>query len=140
MKSKPQVFLSYARLDKDKVENLYHKLSDERFKPWMDIKDMLPGEAWEAAIQKAIRNSDLFLVCLSTNSIYKRGSIQKEIKDALDIWREMLYSDIYLIPVRLEKCDVPENLSRFQWVDFRKRWNPKLYVRMAMTGILYMVL
>ncbi|NIO68956.1 MAG: TIR domain-containing protein [Anaerolineae bacterium] len=45
----------------------------------------LPGEKWELAIQKAIRRSDFFLVCLSANSIDKRGWIQKEIKQVLDI-------------------------------------------------------
>jgi len=60
----PQIFLSYARQDEEKVKNLYQKLSDEGFKPWMDTKDIIPGENWELAIQKAIRRSDFFFVCL----------------------------------------------------------------------------
>jgi len=83
----------------------------------MDKKDILPGEVWEPAIQKAIRSSDFFLVCLSPNSVNRRGQIQKEIKRALNIWEEMLVDDIYLIPVRLEECDVPDSLRRFQWVN-----------------------
>ncbi len=115
-----QIFLSYARKDKAKVEELYQKLSEAGFKPWMDTKDILPGERWRLAIPKAIRSSDFFLVCLSVNSVDKRGWIQKEIKEALDIWQGMLDSDIYLIPVRLEDCktpESPESLRYFQWVD-----------------------
>jgi DNA-binding NarL/FixJ family response regulator len=112
-----QIFLCYARLDQRKVDALYDKLSDLGFKPWMDKRDILPGEIWEAAIQKAIRRSDFFLACLSVNSVNRRGQIQKEIKKALDIWEEKLDSDIYLIPVRLEDCEVPESLHRFQWVN-----------------------
>ena len=112
-----QIFLSYAREDKEKIEKLYQQLSNAEFKPWMDTKDILPGERWELAIQEAIRCSDLFLVCLSKASVKKRGWFQKEIRKARDVSNGMLDSDIYLIPVRLEDCDVPESLRCFQWVN-----------------------
>ena len=111
------IFLSYAREDREEVERLYQKLSDAGFEPWMDTKDILPGEQWKSGIQKAIRRSDFFLACLSKNSVSKRGWIQREIRGALDMWQEKLDSDIYLIPVRLEDCEVPEGLRDFQWLD-----------------------
>ena len=111
------VFLSYAREDEEQVDGLYRKLFDAGFKPWMDQKDILPGEKWRFSIRKAIRHSDFFLACLSANSVNKRGFLQKEIKDALDIKQGMLDSDIYLIPARLEDCEVPESLRDSQWVD-----------------------
>jgi tetratricopeptide (TPR) repeat protein len=114
------VFLSYAREDRERVEDLYQELSRAGFKPWMDTKDILPGERWEASIRMAIRRSDFFLACLSSNSVNKRGFLQKEIKSALDICQEMLDSDIYLIPVRLEDCQVPASLRDFQWVNLFK--------------------
>lgn len=117
MKASAQIFLSYAREDKEKVEALYQKLSDAEFKPWMDEKDILPGERWESCVQRAIQDSDFFLACLSTNSVNKRGFLQKEIRAALSIWQEKLDSDIYLIPVRLDDCEVPESLRDLQWVD-----------------------
>ena len=117
MKATPQVFLSYAREDEEKVENLYQRLSDEGFKPWMDTKDILPGEKWPSSIRKAIQRSDFFLLCLSENSVDKRGWVQKEIGEALENLQGMLDSDIYLVPVRLEKCEVPESLREFQRVD-----------------------
>jgi len=112
-----RIFLCYARSDQQKVIELYQKLSGAGLNPWMDIKNILPGELWESAIQKAIRASDFFLACLSRNSVNRRGQIQKEISEALNIWNEKLESDIYLIPVRLEECEVPERLQSFQWVD-----------------------
>jgi tetratricopeptide (TPR) repeat protein len=112
-----KIFLSYARQDEEKVEELYQKLSDAGFNPWMDKKDILPGERWEFSIRRAIRGSDFFLVCLSANSAAKSGWTQREIRNALDIWQEKLEDDIYLIPVRLEDCEVPESLRVFQWVN-----------------------
>ena len=112
-----QIFLSYAREDREKVERLYQKLSKAGFKPWMDTKDILPGEKWPSSIRRAIRDSDFFLVCLSTNSVKKRGWVQREMKQALDLWQEKLEDDIYLIPVRLEDCETLESLRDFQWVN-----------------------
>ena len=100
-----------------RVEQLYNDLVSFGFKPWMDKKDILPGEQWKSSIQKAIRNSDFFLACLSTRSVSKRSYIQIEFKDALKIWEEKLRDDIYLIPVRLDECNVPEDFRHLQWVD-----------------------
>ena len=117
MKATAQVFLAHAHEDKERVEDLYQELSDAGFKPWMDKKDILPGERWESCIQRAIQDSDFFLACLSANSVNKRGFFQREIREALRIWQEKLESDIYLIPARLEDCEVPEKLGGFQWVN-----------------------
>jgi hypothetical protein len=117
MRVTTQIFLSYARPDQEKVEAIYERLSDAGFNPWMDTKDILPGEQWEVSILKAIQDSNFFLIFLSAKSISKRGFLQKEVKDALDILDQMLESDIYLIPVRLENCEVPERLRHLQWVD-----------------------
>jgi TIR domain len=58
------------------------------------------------------------LVCLSPTAITKKGFVQKEIKFALDAAEEQPEGTIFIIPVKLEECDVPERLRRWQWVDF----------------------
>jgi len=117
IRSKAQIFLCYAREDEQTVSDLYERLLSEGFRPWMDKKNILPGQRWDYVLQNAIIHSDFFLACLSPNSARKRGVLQKEIKQALDIWETKLNSDIYLIPVRLQECSVPDYLSNFQWVD-----------------------
>ena len=96
---------------------LYQKLSASGLQPWMDTYNLLPGEQWELAIRNALRQAEFVVVCLSRHAAYKRGFLQKEIKTALDLLREKLDSDIYVIPVRLEKCQVPDSLQTLQWVD-----------------------
>ena len=112
-----RIFISYAREDKQKAEDLYQRLAEEGFEPWIDTKNILGGERWESSIERAIKTSDFFIGCLSTNSVSKRGFLQKEIKTALDVWKQKLDSDIFLIPVRLEECDVPESLRTLHWLD-----------------------
>jgi hypothetical protein len=114
---KPVIFLSYARNDQDIVKVLYTRLEDEGYKPWMDQFDILPGEDWERSIRSTIKKADFFLVFLSKHSINRRGVLQKEIRIALDSWNGMLSDDIYFIPVRLSECQIPDELSSFQWVD-----------------------
>jgi hypothetical protein len=116
-KAAVQIFLCYARQDEDTVKELYQRLSAAGFKPWMDQEDIYAGEQWQASIERAIQRSDFFLACLSTHAVSRRGFLQRELKWALDIWQEKLYSDIYLIPARLEPCEVPEVLQDFQWVN-----------------------
>lgn len=133
MEDEIQLFLSYAREDADKVEQIYTRLlgteaAGTRLKPWMDQRDLLPGELWKRRIEEAIRRSDFFLACISANSATKRGYLLRELRDALDIWQEYRDTDIYLIPVRLEDCQVPEALQDFQWVDlFREDGWSKLF-------------
>lgn len=120
MERRSLLFLSYARLDRERVDELYRKLSGAGFKPWMDEKDILPGETFRLAIERSIEESDLFLACLSANSVDRRGFIQREIKQALDLWQEKLPGDIYLIPVKLEPCELPYSLRDFQSVELYK--------------------
>jgi len=114
---KARVFLSYAREDQEKVEELYQSLCDAGYEPWMDVNDLIGGERYERAIQEAIHNADFFVFCCSTRSVKKRGFLQREIRRGLDLWQEKLEEDIYLIPVRLDDCETPEELRGFQWVN-----------------------
>jgi hypothetical protein len=42
--------------------------------------------------------------------------VQKEIKFALDVADEQPEGAIFIIPVKLEECDVPDRLSHWHWV------------------------
>ncbi len=75
---------------------------------------------WDLEIRRAIRGSKHFLACLSKQSVNKRGYVQKELKVGLDVLDETPPGTIYLIPIRLEACEVPERLKPRQWVDLFK--------------------
>lgn len=84
MKQTAKVFLCYAKEDKPKVDPIYQKLKDAGFEPWMDKVDLLGGEEWEPAIQKAIKNAHFFIACVSrqwvpTNPQDRKRFFRKEI-------------------------------------------------------------
>jgi len=112
-----RVFLCHASQDKPAVRKLHRYLKLRGVQPWLDELDLLPGENWEVEIPNAIVSSDVILVCLSKNSVDKEGYVQKEISFALDKALEKTEGTIFIVPVKLELCDVPKRLNRFQWVD-----------------------
>lgn len=112
-----RIFISYAREDEARVKQLYQHLADAGFQPWLDREHIVPGMKWEPVIKKALKQSDFVLVCLSGASINKRGFLQREIKQALEQADEKLEHDVYLIPARLDDCEMPDALSEIQWVD-----------------------
>jgi hypothetical protein len=122
-----RIFLCHSSDDKPVVRDLYGRLLSDGMQPWLDEKNILPGQDWELEIRKAVKNTDVVIVCLSSVSINKRGFVQKEIKFALDVADEQPEGTIFLIPLRLDKCDVPERLRAIQWVDY---FEPGGYLRL----------
>jgi len=112
-----RVFLCHASDDKPIVRELYKKLLKEGIDVWFDEESLMPGQDWELEIPEAVNNADSIIVCLSNKSINKAGYIQKEIRFALDAAEKRSERDIFIIPVKLESCDVPQRFNRWQWVD-----------------------
>jgi len=130
-----QIFISYARSDREQAEALYRRLSDAGFKPWMDAIDLIPGDPLLTNIEAAIRKSDFFLACLSTNSAGEGGLWEKEIGVALLLLNDRLNSNISLIPVRLEECEAPESLRNIQPVDLFIEQGWELLLKAIQTGM-----
>ena len=117
VKKGPSIFLSYGREDAAVVEEIYAKLEKVGYSPWMDTNNILAGELWSKSIKNVLEYCDFFLLCLSPRSVDKRGFLQTEIEDALEIWKSKLDSDIYVIPLKLENnFKIPEKISRFQYL------------------------
>jgi len=53
----------------------------------------------------------------ATAKVTKRSCLRREFREALEKRQEMLDSDIYLTPVRLEEGEIPEELREHQGVD-----------------------
>ncbi|ARI81300.1 SUMF1/EgtB/PvdO family nonheme iron enzyme [Microcystis sp. LEGE 00066] len=107
-KSEIQIFLAHASEDKPAVLALYNRLKQAGYKPWLDKKDLIPGQIWRDEIPKAIKASQIFLACLSAKSANKQGYIQRELRIALDTLGEMPSGTIFFIPMRLEECEIPD--------------------------------
>lgn len=118
-KDKPDiVFLSYAREDRAFAERLYMDLRKQEINVWMDVKNLQAGSNWKMEISKTIRKARFFLLLISKNSINKRGFVQKEIKEGLDVFQEFPEGEIFIIPVRLDETEpIDKELKDLNWVN-----------------------
>jgi hypothetical protein len=122
-------FISSAASDFDAARRLYEELKNNGelkkagLEPWLDKESILPGQIRSAATKNAIKGSRFFIALLSKNSVSERGDVQKQLKGALDAFKEFLESDIYIIPARLDDCGIPyDELKDIQYVDLFPEW------------------
>jgi TIR domain-containing protein len=116
-KRQAQLFLIYAHSDKKAVRKLYDRITRNRIKAWLDEKELLPGQNWKHEIRQAILRSYIVIVCLSRQFNKQGGFRHEELEIALEKARSFPDSEIFIIPTRLEKCDLPEPLRQWQCVD-----------------------
>jgi hypothetical protein len=100
-----KAFISYAREDRDMAVRLYQDLKRAGVTPWIDEEDLLAGQQWKEIIPQTLRETDYALFLLSPNSLSKKGYVQKELKLTLDLLDESPSTEIFLIPVKLAKCE-----------------------------------
>jgi len=116
---KPKIFICHANEDSDIATDIYERLEESGYDPWLDKRSLVAGQKWDFEIKKAVREADFFVVLLSQNSVSKRGYVQKEFKLAMEALAEIPEEQIYLIPVRIDDCLIPSQFAAFQWVDLK---------------------
>ena len=112
-----RIFLLYARSDQEIVHQLYQRLIKRGAEVWFDQEKLLPGQDWENEIHKAIFSSAMVIVCLSKQFNQQGGYRHEELRIALEKANSLPEDEIFLIPARLEMCDTPKPLRRWQRVD-----------------------
>lgn len=115
-----KVFISYAREDYQYAKDIYEFLEANNFKPWMDKKKLIVGQRWENQIMSELKTADFIIILLSKTSVAKRGFVQREFKYALKYAEEKLNSDIFILPIKLDDCEVPEELAIFNWAEYNE--------------------
>lgn len=116
--NKIKVFISYAKEDYKTAKRVYEDLKHFGAVPWLDREDLLPGQNWQTVIKNEIQDCSHFIALLSTNSISKKGYVQRELKIALKNIDLIPFNSVYIIPARLDDCKpFEEILQNLQWVD-----------------------
>ncbi len=120
---RPRVFIAYVKEDLALVRRLHHELAAAGCAPWLDKEELLAGQNWPRAIERAIGTADFFVACFSRRALAKRGQFQCELRYALDCTRRLPLEETFLIPVRLEPCRIPRSITdQVQYVDLFPDW------------------
>lgn len=97
------VFVSYSRLDNDKVQALTGKLRSAGVRLWMDVRNIDGAAMWGEEIVNAVAKSKVLLLLVSKTSV----TSQNVIKEVL------LASERkgHILPVDLEPTEIPGSLK-----------------------------
>ena len=118
------VFISYCHENKAEVRKIREALITAGERVWWD-EDILPGQDWKLEIDKAMEASYAVLACFSeeTDRRYRSG-IFPELRDAIERYRQYAPGSLFLFPVRLSMCRIPNfpidgtrNLKDIQYTD-----------------------
>lgn len=112
-----RIFLLYARRDGQAVRRLYGRLVREGADIWLDSESLLPGQDWAWEIHRAIDASHVVILCLSRAFNKEGGYRHEELRLALEKASSLPDGHMFLIPARLEECDLPEPVQKWQRVD-----------------------
>jgi hypothetical protein len=134
----PRPFISYAREDCEIAIRLRNELVEMGAAPWMDQFDLVGGEDWRAAIKRALREASHCIVLLSHRAVTKRGYVQTEMRDALQVVGELPPDAVYIIPVRLDDVEpIHEHFRSLHWIDLFRDYRDGLRRLAASLGITY---
>jgi hypothetical protein len=109
-----QVFVSYSRHDEGLVKPLAGLLGAVAATVFLDVESIKPGDVWQTAVENAVRESSVFIVCWCCES-GRSQFIQREIAVAMEDKRKRL------VPVLLCSMPLPSPLGDLQWIDIQER-------------------
>jgi formylglycine-generating enzyme required for sulfatase activity len=105
----PDIFVSYARSDRARVEAIATALASEGFSVWWD-REIQPGETFRGEIEKALSEAKCVIVVWSKDSV-KRNWVIEEAQEGLDRG--------VLVPVLVDDVvgDLPRGFKSVQAAD-----------------------
>ncbi|MBC8351340.1 MAG: TIR domain-containing protein [Planctomycetes bacterium] len=122
--SRFHVFLSHNSNDKPAVEELAKQLQREGIDAWLDKWHLVPGEAWQPAIERALSECDTCAVFIGPSGF---GTWQnEEMRAAISRRVSQSKGKFRVIPVLLpggikdSLDELPSFLTATTWVEFRE--------------------
>jgi len=105
------IFMSYSRRELGFVDDLVSKLEGESYNVWLDYRALIPGSPWKEQIAKGLNDSDTVLLVVSKESLASKYVMLE--------WKHFLDVNQRVILLIFEAVDLPPELEKFEWVDFR---------------------
>jgi TPR repeat protein len=109
--TQPTAFFSYSREDSEFVLHVARDLKASGANVWLDQMDIVPGQRWDEAIERALAGCPRMLVVLSPASVHSTN-VMDEVSFALEEGKTV-------IPILYRDCAIPFRLRRVQYIDLR---------------------
>lgn len=118
-----RVFVSHATKDKDFALKLAEDVAEQGISVWIATRDVPPGRSWPREVAKALDTCTMMILVISEASI-KSNNVEDEWNYYLDRRKE-------IIPVMVDKCDLPFRLLRIHYIDFTSIEYPVALARLV---------
>jgi hypothetical protein len=105
-----EYFFSYSRKDSPFVLRLANELRARGASVWVDQLDIVAGERWDEAVERALQSCPALVLVLSPEAVGSQN-LMDEVSYALEKHKRIL-------PVLYRECEIPFRLRRVQHVDF----------------------
>jgi hypothetical protein len=102
-----QIVFGYAREDLQPVKEIYNRLEVIGYNCWLDETNLIPGQNFREDIDRAIKNSNLLIVCFSQAFISCEEYWYQLLRSAMSVQAKMPPGVPFLLPLRLEECEIP---------------------------------
>ena len=113
------VFLSYSRSDSLIVDKIANDLQREGIDIWFDRQNIKPGQNWREQIENALNDASFLIIFISKKSLQSKA-VQLEYRAAFG--NQKRAGGTCLIPVLVEKTELPEWVSAIQYIDFTESY------------------
>jgi hypothetical protein len=110
--------MSYSRRELGFVDDVVSKLEGEGYYVWLDYRVLIPGTPWKGQIDKGLQDADTVLLVVSKASLASKYV-------ALE-WQHFLETNKRVILLIFEAVDLPKELEKYEWVDFRSNYQAGL--------------
>ena len=84
---------------------------------------------------KAVNMSTGFVLCFSNNSINQQRFHEWEVTQAIQKAEDRFRDGIYLIPVRIDNCDIPDQIAEYKVLDWKQGENLDKLERSVREGL-----
>lgn len=108
------VFISYASDTRPLAEQLTKELENQGIDPWVDFKDLHPGQRWNDELQRAVEQAQCFLILVGPDS---RATPWQESEWGAALARTWVDKEKRLLPVVFGTGPLPPFLRN--WVALR---------------------
>jgi hypothetical protein len=108
-----RIFISYAHQDARAAEVVRQALSDAGFRPWIDTREIRPGESFIAAMNEGVGSAS-YLLLLVSQATQLSEWVSREWMSAL------ANRATVVIPVRLDDAPVPPLLRDILYFDLAR--------------------
>jgi len=107
-----RIFVAHSSKDGRVSKRITESLKQRGFEVWYDEWKIKVGDSITQKISDGLEQGDFLVVVLSRHSVVSRW-VQKELSTAL--WMGM-----FVLPVRVDDCEIPVLLRDIRYADFRK--------------------